>query len=262
MNKSKIIAAFNKAAKTYDEFAVLQSEVGEKLLSNINKSKICPVNILDAGCGTAKLMRKLNHIFPNAKIYGIDIAENIISYARYYVPAKNFKFICADIEQPPIATGTIDLIASNLVLHWVSSIGAALKQLNRILAPNGMLFFSVIGTDSLSELSNSWGKIDERKHAYDFLSYNHIEQILIDCHFQNIHGEKINHIRQFSSIEELLMEFKMMGGNYQPDNDRGLYGKAKFVQFKKAYELLRNENGKLPLTYKVYYFKAQKICKK
>ena len=58
----------------------------------------------------------------------------------------------------PLAPGTIDLVWSNMVLHWVSDPLTAFKEFSRVLAPEGLLMFSALGPDTLKELRVAAGE--------------------------------------------------------------------------------------------------------
>ncbi|NIO41953.1 MAG: methyltransferase domain-containing protein, partial [Burkholderiales bacterium] len=53
--------------------------------------------------------------------------------------------VCADVQQLPLAADTVDLIWSNLALHWVEDLSAAFAQMFRALRPGGLLMFSILG---------------------------------------------------------------------------------------------------------------------
>ena len=61
----------------------------------------------------------------------------------------------ADEEALPVAAGCLDLIVSNLSLHWVNDLPGAFLQARQALKPDGLLLGAVLGGATLSELRHS-----------------------------------------------------------------------------------------------------------
>jgi NADH dehydrogenase [ubiquinone] 1 alpha subcomplex assembly factor 5 len=57
-------------------------------------------------------------------------------------------------QELPFADDTYDLVLSNLSLHWVNDLPAALLQIKRVLKPDGAFVASILGGDTLQELRN------------------------------------------------------------------------------------------------------------
>ena len=60
--------------------------------------------------------------------------------------------ICADEELLPIAPQTLDLVLSNLSLHWVNDLPGALAQIRSSLRPDGLFLANMFGGETLREL--------------------------------------------------------------------------------------------------------------
>ena len=64
LDEKKIALRFNKAAKTYDQVAVLQQQVGKALLERLQGIRCQPQTILDLGCGTGYIESFLKKPIP------------------------------------------------------------------------------------------------------------------------------------------------------------------------------------------------------
>lgn len=259
LDKTKVASSFNKAVSTYDQFAFLQKLAGTKLLNLIN-TNLSPQNILDLGCGTGKITQKCTHLFPTTKIYGIDIAEKMISHAQKHASHKNLTYICADADYLPFANNSVDLVFSNLMLQWLPNLEITFNELNRVLSRDGSLFFSILGAKSLHELRSSWSEIDHHQHVYNFFTAEQLSHFLANIGFTDIKRKTYTHSREFVTFRDLLLELKMLGTRYSHCG-LGLFGKTKWQQLSKSYEKFRT-NNKLPVTYEIHYFQAKKLCKK
>lgn len=97
--------------------------------------------ILDVGCGTGYLLRKLAESYPDAvELAGIDPAPRMIAEAK--AAAADFQrlaFTTGVAERLPFAAGTFDLILSSTSFdHWADQ-RAGVAELARVMAPGGHL---------------------------------------------------------------------------------------------------------------------------
>jgi len=76
-----MVRAFSAAAATYERYAMVQRQIGDRLLAELALLSP-PRRILDVGCGTGVLSRALAERFPSAEVWGIDIAPAMICEAR------------------------------------------------------------------------------------------------------------------------------------------------------------------------------------
>ena len=95
--------------------------------------------ILDAGCGTGAILKRLGS--PDRNV-GIDLASEAISFCQKRGLANVQQ---ADIAALPYADNSFDVvICSSVIYHkWVSDPGAALHELHRVLRPEGLLLLNL-----------------------------------------------------------------------------------------------------------------------
>ena len=70
--------------------------------------------------------------------------------------------IDAEVEIWPTEASGVDLILSNLQLHWVNDLPGLLTQIRRALVPDGFFSAALIGGTSLFELRSSLIETEER----------------------------------------------------------------------------------------------------
>ena len=95
--------------------------------------------ILDAGCGTGAILKRLGD--PD-KTIGIDLSPEAISFCRKR-GLNNVQQ--ADICALPFADASFDAVICSSVLYhqWVSDISGALREMHRVLRPGGILVINV-----------------------------------------------------------------------------------------------------------------------
>ncbi len=151
MTKKVIANAFSAAAKLYDRAAAIEQEIGQRLLERLSLVNLTPKHILDLGCGTGYFTRKLQKLFPAAYITGIDLAFNMVKFAK--LKDDDIYYYCADAEQLPFANQTFDLIFSNCCFMYIRDLTNLCAEIHRVIKSDGGLFFSTLGPDSLKELA-------------------------------------------------------------------------------------------------------------
>ncbi|HNY49829.1 MAG TPA: class I SAM-dependent methyltransferase [Smithella sp.] len=115
----------------------------------INKLNLKPGDVvLDAGCGLGRHLRHLARI-PDLKIYGIDKntwALRETSKSLETQPdalTKDYLVSIADINKLPFADASFDCVICSEVLEHIPDHQNAIRELDRILKPNGTLAVSV-----------------------------------------------------------------------------------------------------------------------
>jgi SAM-dependent methyltransferase len=103
--------------------------------------------ILDAGCGTGLLLRRLSDQTAGVDGWGIDLSMEMLRTARRYgTPAR---LLLADLAHLPVERGSFDAVVSSSSLHHWSDPTAVLSQIRRALRPGGRLVLTDWANDHL-----------------------------------------------------------------------------------------------------------------
>lgn len=151
-------AEFAAAAATYDEAAVLARETGKRLAERLDLVRLAPKRIADIGCATGDGVRELQRRYPEALPLAIDFARPMLQAVKSRVPlwerlrGRSPRLVNADVRALPLASNSLDIAWSNLVLHWLDDPMPAFAELHRVLAVGGLLTFATLGPDTLKEL--------------------------------------------------------------------------------------------------------------
>jgi malonyl-CoA O-methyltransferase len=247
--------SFNRAADSYDATAFLQKEVGQRLFERLEMIRLQPEVIVDLGSGTGLFTRSLEKRYPKADVLAVDIADNMLRTARR---KKSFftrqHFICADAFNIPLADHSVDLIFSNLVFHWCENKKSLFAELKRILKPNGLLLFSMFGVDTLRELREIWGNIDDKTHINTFLDLHDVGDFLSQNKFRDSVMDRENITLSYQDIHGFLHRLKASGSFNQSKNYRAtLTGKERWKKFISAYTQTNNSAEKFLATFEILY---------
>src|SRR5262249_20758655 len=90
--------------------------------------------VLDAGCGTGYLARKLRD--RGARVTGVDFAGRMIEIARADHPGIDFR-VDSCTELATLEDGQFDLVIANYVLMDTPDLGATVRAFARVLKPGG-----------------------------------------------------------------------------------------------------------------------------
>ena len=182
IDKQQARRAFERAAATYDEAAVLQDEVGMRLLERLDLVRLQPDSILDLGAGTGKMTAGLMKRYRKARVVAVDIAHSMLQRTRRRGGwLRRPRCICADAEQLPFAGNSFDLIFSNLMIQWCQPQDTLFGEFHRVLRPGGLLMFTTFGPDTLQELRECWTRADDCVHVNTFVDMHDIGDALLQA---------------------------------------------------------------------------------
>lgn len=261
IDKQAARQSFNQAASTYDSVAVLQREVGQRMLERLEIVRLQPDVIVDIGCGTGDMTQALAKRYKQSRIIALDFAEHMLAQARgkqgftHRWLGKPFNYVCGDAERLPLADNSVDFVFSNLTLQWCNDLDATFAEFNRILRPGGLLMFSTLGPDTLKELRQSWLAIDSQPHVHPFIDMHHVGDALLRARLADPVMDVEYFTLTFSDGYQLMRELKQLGArNAALQRAQGLTGKSQVQKMLQAYEQFRHpDDNKLPATYEVVY---------
>lgn len=264
LDKALVKRAFNQAASSYDDAAVLQREVANRLNERLDLIKISPDTILEVGSGTGYCSKLISQRYPKANYIALDMAHTMLTSARKKMPwlkrlRKKNHWLCGDAEQLPLASNSVDLIISSLTIQWCTDLEKTFKDFYRCLKPGGLLMFTTFGPDTLKELRASWHSVDDYNHVNAFLDMHDVGDALLRPGF-NDPVLDIEHITlTYKEVMQLMRELKAIGAhNVSLGRQQGLTGKGKLKKLFSAYEQFRND-GVLPCSYEIVYGHAWKL---
>lgn len=136
---------FNSIADDWDE---LNKEVLGAFSLPKEIKKLVPATCkmaVDLGCGTGEVLDKLLEVSEN--VIGVDGSPKMLDLARRrfndnLAKLSHLSLRIGELDHLPLRDNEADFACINLVLHHLSDPRIALSEIERVLAPHGLLFIS------------------------------------------------------------------------------------------------------------------------
>lgn len=258
--KQEICNAFNTHAVGYDKVAIVQHEIGTRLMERLDLLKIQPRYVLDLGCGNGMFAAQLKMRYPDAIVIELDMALQMLLNAREnQAHLQQNLMVNADMMAMPFSSGVFDLVFSNQVIHWATStiekpFLQLLREIYRVMAVDGCFLFSTLGPDTFFELKQAWLSANQFAHVNQFTDMHDIGDDLLAEHYLSPVVDSEHLTLHYASVEQLLQSLKKQGvRNIDSKRNRGLTGKKSWYSFETAMQQFKTSDGYFPLTYEVIY---------
>lgn len=154
--------AFSRAATAYDHHATLQRRAAAALMAGL-PDDLRPARMLDLGCGTGDLARRLRARFPGAAIDGFDIAPGMVAACHEaWADDPSARFVIADIGST-VNRIPADIIASSFALQWLADGPTCAANWSEAVRPGGVLAIAVPVAGSLAGLATRYETMTGRR---------------------------------------------------------------------------------------------------
>jgi ubiquinone/menaquinone biosynthesis C-methylase UbiE len=100
------------------------------------------MSVLDAGCGSGSMTRRIAAAESGATVVGVDLREPYLDFARRKAEAENLTnatFEKADVRALPFPDATFDIVWHKYLLQWVRDPQAAMAEFARVSKPGGLI---------------------------------------------------------------------------------------------------------------------------
>jgi len=150
MSTERDVERFGRWAETYESSLTQRlffTRVQDRAIAAGLAAVPDPQAVLDVGCGTGSLLRRLAPRVPRAALTGLDPAEPMVLAARAALPpASAIRFVEGFAEELPFDDGSFDLVLTTMSFHHWADQAAALREVRRVLRAGG----AFVLTDALA----------------------------------------------------------------------------------------------------------------
>jgi ubiquinone/menaquinone biosynthesis C-methylase UbiE len=162
MKRSSLVHERVFAGDFADEYARKHRKIAEKfgheIAGKLAQRGFEAGRILDTGCGFGATAVVLAQAFARSEVVGIDLSEPLLELALQAVQGTDLgervTFERADVQKIPYDDDSFDALVNLQMLHIVEDPIAMLDEMERVLAPDGVLF--------LADIRRSWvGLLDK-----------------------------------------------------------------------------------------------------
>jgi malonyl-CoA O-methyltransferase len=252
---------FDRAAATYAAASPLEAEVGARMLERLDYIRATPRRMLDAGAGPAREADALVTRFPDATLVALDASfamlragprpRGLRAWLRRQPRARP---VVGDFANMPLKGASIDLLWSNMALHWAQAHDAVVREFARVLAPNGLLMFSTLGPDTLKELRRA----ASAAQVHLFMDMHDIGDLLVGAGFAAPVMDAEIITLTYADPASLFADLRRSGQtSARADRARGLRGRRFLEQLRGAI-VEQAGGGRISATFEVVYGHAWK----
>jgi 2-polyprenyl-3-methyl-5-hydroxy-6-metoxy-1,4-benzoquinol methylase len=120
---------------------------GPFALQTLTEMPARPRRICDLGCGSGLLLGDILERVPEAHGTGVDISCRVLHHAKRVLDARGLggraSLVRADIRRIPADGGVFDLVLAMEVLEHLPDPASGLREMKRVLSPDGWLVTSI-----------------------------------------------------------------------------------------------------------------------
>ncbi|MEH0158563.1 malonyl-ACP O-methyltransferase BioC [Limibacter armeniacum] len=245
IDKQLVAERFRNNFATYESEAVVQRHMVNRLFGLLENESVKPQRILEIGCGTGFLTKKLKAL-PFHMYWLNDLVFEAVNNCLSLVDSA-FPLV-GDIEQKALPE-QLDLVASSATFQWIANFPAFAKRLHRHMAVEGVLAFSTFGPANMQEIRALTGA------GLDYPCLHELTDML-SPYFEISQAEQEQQVLVFENPIEVLKHLRQTGVT---GLSRQHWGKEQLRHFCESYQDRFSIAGGVKLTYEPIYIVAKKI---
>ncbi|HUH59472.1 MAG TPA: methyltransferase domain-containing protein [Candidimonas sp.] len=249
-----------------DAAQFLYGEIAQRMLQRLSYIRMAPITVLDAGCGAAHALEPLRARYPDIAYTGLDICPELLAVARQRYAAKPgfwqklrnkptppLDFIQADMAASGLPPESLDLVWSNMAMHWHPEPHDVIAEWRRILKPGALAMFSCLGPGSFAELRRAIADASLLTATPQYVDMHDFGDLLMTRGFLDPVMDQEILTLTYRTPEKLLEDMRLLGGNASLDRHRGLVGKPWRQRLLDALESQRHMDGTIHLNLEIAY---------
>ena len=254
-------AAVREDAELYD---YIKDEVGFRLSDRIFDVKRTFKNAVDLGASRGYVT---NNVLGETveKLTACDISPSMLKHVKG-TPGLDFNTKVLDEEKFDFEDNSLDLVISNLSLHWINDLPACFKAINKSLQPDGVFMASMFGGETLFELRSSLQLAEqERKgglspHVSPFTQIRDVGMLLNTTGFTMLTIDTDEITVGYPSMFELMHDLKGMAENNAAFNRPLHLSRETMLAAAAIYKDMYGKDEGITATFQIIYFVGWKYA--
>lgn len=251
----------------------LHGEVAQRMMQRLRLIRLVPETLLDAGCGDGRRVALLKERYPDAAYIGQDFSSNLLSLAKRQFPngwkkwirqlrgqTPERQWIETDLASSGLAPESIDLVWSNLALHWHPRPHDVLREWSRVLRPGGVVFFSCFGPSTLQEVRQAVTSAQLQTTTPGFVDMHDFGDLLVERGFGDPVMDQEVITLTYQTADKVLQDLRALGGNPAQARRGALCSRGWRQRLIDALESQRHADGTIHLSIEVAYGHAWKTA--
>ncbi len=239
--KKRLRQRFERALPSYDQTALIQAEMAERLVAVIRDLGRPFRRVFEIGSGTGLLTKPAYQVLRPEFYLASDLIPACAQYLNGY---PRLYFVAGDGEVPFWVKGKFDLIVSNATFQWFLNLEKAFERLSSLLKPKGVLAFTTFGPMTMQEVLLAAGG-----RSTHLLGMDRIKEIGQNFYESLLEEEWLSPL-YFHSPKEVLRHIRATGAmGFLPAN----WSLKALKEWQRRYEEFKTSQG-LRLTYQPMLF--------
>jgi malonyl-CoA O-methyltransferase len=260
---------FERRAARFGTHDAVVREVDRRLQERLDVIRLAPQRIVDVGCGAGGSAAGLLQRYPQARWLGVDLSATMLH--QMAAPARRWlglgallgqqartARLVADSSALPLADRSVDLVYSNLMLHWHPTPHTVFPEWLRVLQVDGLLLFSCFGPDTLKELRAAFAQVWPAARPLPFVDMHDFGDMMVAAGFDTPVMDVETLRLTYPSAQALLREVAALGGNPRDDRPGALPPTRVARALHAALARSAGPDGRLGLTFEIAYGHAWK----
>ena len=126
----------------HEKYSRNKQPFGEWIVSHYN---LCPdQQVLEVGCGTGSMWKGVK-LPTNCHVTLTDLSAGMLETARANTTHLYADYDTCDVMSLPYADASFDVVIANMMLYHIPDIDLALREIRRVLKPDGYFFAATFG---------------------------------------------------------------------------------------------------------------------
>ena len=258
-NRNVVRAHRDRAAGTIENYDFLYRETAERLCDRLSDiTRVFPT-ALDLGCHGGEIGQCVNGRGGIQRLYQCDLSAGMAARAAGANPRSAPFTRQADEEALPFGSESLDLVLSNLSLHWANDLPGAFIQIRQALRPEGLFLATMLGGETLKEIRQAMAEaeIAEEKsvspRVSPFADVRDAGGLLQRTGFQLPVVDSETMTVSYPDPFKLMKDLRGMGEtNAVNDRRPGFTRRRTMMRMAERYvALFGDSNGRVPATFQV-----------